>query len=125
MATAYIMQYPRIHFHSKLLQNGNRKLMNRILTNLEGDHISLGQISCFYCEWFPLLATLVPNTGYDNHKVTIVVRSDHDEGLVRFRLIFLLGWQKVKKDTRNKIMLNSAYKNVGRHSLGSCSEPAC
>jgi hypothetical protein len=65
-----------------------------------------------------------------------VVRSDHDEGLVRislplksinrielgrFRIIYLiLQWPKEeegKEDTRKKIMLNYAYKSVERHSL--------
>jgi hypothetical protein len=64
----------------------------------------------------------------------VVVRCDHDEGLVvrispplkpingigelgRFRSIFLiLRWQK--KDTgKKKFMLNSAYRSVGRRSL--------
>jgi hypothetical protein len=73
----------------------------------------------------------------------VVVRSNHDERLVRiclplkpitsielwrFRSIFLiLRWQKKKKeDTRkNKFILNSAYKNVGRSSLNICSQTSC
>jgi hypothetical protein len=48
----------------------------------------------------------------------IVVRSGHDEGLGRiiFRSVFL---------TRKKKFLNSAYRNVGRCSLGICSQAIC
>jgi hypothetical protein len=43
----------------------------------------------------------------------VMVRSDHDEGLGSGR--------KKKEDTRKKKFLNSACRNVGRHSLGICS----
>ena len=59
----------------------------------------------------------------------IVVKSGHDEGLGRisFRSVFLiLRLQKKKKeDTRKKKFLNSAYMNVGRRSLGTCSQAFC
>ena len=59
----------------------------------------------------------------------IVVRSDHDEGLGRisFRSVLLiLLWQKEEEDTRKKKkFLNSAYMNVGRRSLGICSQVFC
>jgi hypothetical protein len=54
----------------------------------------------------------------------IVVRSGHDEGLGRisFRSVFLiLRWQKEKR----RKFLNSAYMNVGRRSLGMCSQAFC
>jgi hypothetical protein len=49
---------------------------------------------------------------------------DHDKALVRFRLIFLLPWQKMKKDTRRLCSILPK-KNVGHRSMSSCSEPAC
>jgi hypothetical protein len=58
----------------------------------------------------------------------VVVRSSHDEGIGRiiFRLVFLtLRWQKEEEDTRKKKLLNSAYRNVGRHSLDICSQVIC
>jgi len=54
-----------------------------------------------------------------------VVRSGHN-GLERisFRLVFLiLRWRKEEEeDTSKKKFLNSAYMNVGRRSLGTCSQ---
>ena len=57
----------------------------------------------------------------------IVVRSGHNEGLGRisFKSVFLIlhfftGRKKKKEDTRKKKLLNSAYMNVGRCSLGIC-----
>jgi hypothetical protein len=71
----------------------------------------------------------------------VVVRSDHNEGLVRinlplksisigfelgrFRLFFLLfSGRRMKEDSRKK-MFNFAYRNVGRHSLSTSSQPVC
>jgi hypothetical protein len=59
----------------------------------------------------------------------IVVRCDHDEGLERisFRSVFLvLQWQKEEEGRhKKKKFLNSAYMNVGRRSLGICSQVFC
>ncbi|KAF8781282.1 hypothetical protein HU200_000604 [Digitaria exilis] len=51
----------------------------------------------------------------------VVIRSNHDGGPGRSLdqvLFFFGGRSKMGRNTRKKIMLNSAYRNVGRHSLG-------
>jgi hypothetical protein len=43
--------------------------------------------------------------------------------LGRLKLVFLLlRWQK-EEDTKK--MFNFAYRNIGRRSLGTCSQPVC
>ena len=59
----------------------------------------------------------------------VVVRSGHNEGpgRISFKSVFLnLRWLKEKKeDTRKKKFFNSVYINVGRRSLGICSQAFC
>ena len=62
----------------------------------------------------------------------VVVRSNHDKGLVRISLPLVLSWEdldqfslffggrrKKNEDTKKKF-LNSVCRNVGRRSLGIC-----
>jgi hypothetical protein len=53
----------------------------------------------------------------------VVVRSNHDEGLGR---ISFRSERRMKiQDTRKTKFLNSACRNVGRHSLGIYSQAFC
>jgi hypothetical protein len=53
----------------------------------------------------------------------VVVRFGHDEGLGRIIFRSVFGDRKKKKeDIRKKKILNSAYRNVGRCSLGIYSQ---
>jgi hypothetical protein len=61
----------------------------------------------------------------DIFSIFVVVRSDHNEGLgkISFRSVFLFfGGRKKKEDTRKKKFLPFACRNVGRRSLGICSQ---